>query len=252
MSWTIDKSSADPYLRVCELAAKYDEHFSKFKSNPEYRCILEHVPYEMGKQYLDEVKIEFKTKLDKIKENDLFGSPITFEYDEIGIISPTTLRYLKNVSDILTKFGNGFKSIVEIGGGYGGLCKVLSEFVDFESYLLIDLEECNLLSRKYLSKFNLPAESHRSEEVTVEKDFDLLISNYAFSECTRETQLEYIEKFIMKSKRFYITHNNMNLSSSNNISDIEFISMISDIFDIQYYSELGEETNPKVIYGVKK
>ena len=62
----------------------------------------------------------------------------------------------------------------------GGLCKVLSSFVKFEQYLLLDLEECNLLSRKYLSHFNLPTLSHRSEEIDeIDENFDLLISNYA-------------------------------------------------------------------------
>lgn len=251
MSWTINDSDANGYLNVCKLAATTDEYFLNFKSNSDYNRILEHVWFELGQKYLDEVCINYENKLDEIKENDMFGSPVTYYYEKVGNISPTTLRYLKNTSDIIDKFGVDIISIVEIGGGYGGLCKVLSSFINFKSYLLVDLEECNLLSKKYLNKFNLPAQSHRVEEIEVHEDFDLLISNYAFSECTREMQLEYIEKFIKKSQKFYVTHNNMNLHT-NNISDMEFIEIVSDIFDIEYYPELGEEGNPKIIYGVKK
>ena len=75
------------------------------------------------------------------------------------------------------------------------LCKVMSSFIKFDQYLLLDLEECNLLSRRYLSIFNLPTLSHRAEEIDeIDENFDLLISNYALSECDRETQMMYIEK----------------------------------------------------------
>ena len=57
---------------------------------------------------------------------------------------------------------------------------MLSSFVDFEQYLLLDLEECNMLSRKYLSHFDLPTMSYQAEEIVeLEDRFDLLISNYA-------------------------------------------------------------------------
>jgi hypothetical protein len=251
MTWTLQKSAIDPYLNICKLSATRDEYFSNFKNHPAYRHVLEHVPYEEGLQYLSEIKINYEDRLEKIKENDLIGSPITFDYDDIGNISPTTIRYIKNVSDIITKFGSNFKTIVEIGGGYGGLCKVLSSFIDFDSYLLVDLEECNLLSRRYLNHFNLPTFSYTSEEIEVHEDFDLFISNYAFSECTRETQLEYIEKFLKKSKYFYMMHNNFHLESGN-ISHVEFIEIMSEFFEIENYPEHDIERNPQIIYGVKK
>ena len=54
------------------------------------------------------------------------------------------------------------------------LCKVMSSFIKFDQYLLLDLEECNLLSRRYLSIFNLPTLSHRAEEIDeIDENFDL-------------------------------------------------------------------------------
>ena len=50
----------------------------------------------------------------------------------------------------------------------------MSSFVKFDQYLLLDLEECNLLSRRYLSIFNLPTLSHRAEEIDeIDENFDL-------------------------------------------------------------------------------
>ena len=252
MSWTLQDSAVVPYLQACRAASQGSDFFRGFKSHPAYRHVLEHVSYEEGQQYLDEIKIDYKDKLDEIKENDALGTPVTCTYDGVGTISPTTVRYLKNTSDIINKFGTSFNSIVEIGGGYRGLCKVISSYVKFEQYLLLDLEECNMLSRKYLSYFNLPTMSYQAEEIVdVEDNFDLLISNYALSECNRETQMMYIEKFVKKSNKFYIMHNNFH-ADNGNMSYEEFIDIMADTHDIEYYAEHGVDENPKVMFGVIK
>ena len=251
-TWTLQDEAVDPYLQVCRLAAQSSEYFNTFKSHPAYRHVLEHVSEDEGQKYLDEIEIDYMDKLDEVKQNDSLGGPVTYDYDKVGNISATTLRYIKNTSDIITKFGNSFDSIVEIGGGYGGLCKVLSSFIKFEQYLLLDLEECNLLSRKYLSNFDLPTMSYRSEEIDqIDENFDLLISNYALSECDRETQMMYIEKFVKKSNKFYIMHNNFH-ADNGNMSYNEFIDIMADTHDIEYYGEHGIDENPKVMFGVIK
>jgi len=252
MSWTLQDSAVVPYLSACRAAAQGSDFFKGFKSHPAYRHVLEHVSYEEGQQYLDEVEIDYKDKLDEIKENDVLGTPVTCSYKGVGTISPTTVRYLKNTSDIVNKFGTSFDSIVEIGGGYGGLCKVMSSFVKFENYLLLDLEECNMLSRKYLSNFDLPTMSYQAEEIVdVEENFDLLISNYALSECNRETQMMYVERFVKKSDKFYLMHNNFH-ADNGNMSYEEFIDVMSDTHEIEYYGEHGVDENPKVMFGVIK
>jgi len=252
MSWTLQESAVTPYLSACRAAAQGSDFFKNFKSHPAYRHVLEHVSYEEGQLYLDEIDIDYKDVLDEVKENDKLGTPIQCSYDGVGMISPTTIRYLKNTSDIVNKFGTSFDSIVEIGGGYGGLCKVLSSFVEFEQYLLLDLEECNMLSRKYLSHFDLPTMSYQAEEIVdVDDNFDLLISNYALSECNRETQMMYIERFVKKSDKFYLMHNNFH-ADNGNMSYEEFIDIMSDTHDIEYYGEHGVPENPKVMFGVIK
>lgn len=251
MSWTLQDSAVIPYLQVCHSASVDSNIFSNFKSNVAYRHVLEHVSEEEGQKYLDEICINYQDKLEEIKQNDTIGNPMMFNYPDVGMISPTTIRYIKNTSDIINKFGTNIKSIVEIGGGYGGLCKVFSSFVKFENYLLIDLEECNELSRRYLSNFNLPTMSYRSEEIEVNDNFDLLISNYALSECNRETQIEYIKKFVKKSDKFYIMHNNFHVDDGN-MSHQEFVNIMSDTHNIELYGEHDIESNPKVIFGVIK
>ena len=251
-TWTLQDEAATPYLNVCNYAANSDEFFKQFKSHPAYRHVLEHVSYEEGQQYLKEIDIDYLDKLEEVKENDSLGSPVIYEYPSVGEISPTTIRYIKNTSDIINKFGTSFNSIVEIGGGYGGLCKVLSSFIKFEQYLLLDLEECNLLSRKYLSHFNLPTLSYRSEEIDeIDENFDLLISNYAFSECHKDVQLDYIERFVKKSNNFYMMHNNFHLELGT-IPHEQFVEIMSDTHDVEWSNEHGIHDAPKIIYGTIK
>ena len=251
-TWTLQDEAVDPYLQVCRLAAQSSDYLNTFKSHPAYRHVLEHVSEDEGQKYLDEIQIDYMDKLDEVKQNDSLGGPVTYDYDKVGNISATTLRYIKNTSDIITKFGNSFDSIVEIGGGYGGLCKVLSSFIKFEQYLLLDLEECNLLSRKYLSNFDLPTMSYRSEEIDeIDENFDLLISNYAFSECHKDVQLDYIERFVKKSNNFYMMHNNFHLELGT-IPHEQFIEIMSDTHDVEWSNEHGIHDAPKIIYGTIK
>jgi len=248
-TWTLQDEAATPYLNVCNYAANSSEFFKEFKSHPAYRHVLEHVSFEEGQQYLKEIDIDYLDKLQEIKQNDAIGKPQTYDYPSIGNISPTTIRYIKNTSDIINKFGTSFDSIVEIGGGYGGLCKVMSSFIKFDQYLLLDLEECNLLSRRYLSIFNLPTLSHRAEEIDeIDENFDLLISNYAFSECHKEVQQDYIERFIKKSNNFYIMHNNFHLELGT-IPHEQFVEIMSDTHNVEWYDEHGIHDAPKIIYG---
>ena len=94
--------------------------------------------------------------------------------------------------------------------------------------------------------------SYQAEEIVdVEDNFDLLISNYALSECNRETQMMYIEKFFKRSNKFYIMHNDFHVDDGN-MSHVEFIDIMSNTHDIEYHGEHRVETNPKVMFGVIK
>ena len=145
MTWMLQDEAANPYLDACQYAAKSNEFFKRFKNHPAYTHVLEHVSYEEGKKYLKEIDIDYLDKLQEIKQNDSIGQPHTHEYPSVGTISPTTIRYIKNTSDIVNKFGTSFNSIVEIGGGYGGLCKVMSSFVKFDQYLLLKFYQIELI-----------------------------------------------------------------------------------------------------------
>ena len=59
---------------------------------------------------------------------------------------------------------------------------------------------------------------------------DLLISNYAFSECVKEIQDKYIQKIINNCKRGYVIHNNFE-----GYSHIELVNILTH--NVKEYKE---------------
>ena len=73
---------------------------------------------------------------------------------------------------------------------------------------MVDLEGPLKLAEKYLN--NLSVKNTRFvpfNELKDDVEYDLLISNYAFSECERSIQDMYFEKAIKNSKRGYLVWN---------------------------------------------
>jgi hypothetical protein len=206
------------FKAVCLRAARNDDVFKSFKRDPNYRSILEHVSPEQGLLYIDEIKNDNPQLLDKqyidlFKQNDLIGMPITHDFG-FDILSPTILRYVKVLSDLIKLFNNlDNNSIIEIGAGNGGLCSIISKIFKYKEYTLIDLPEVLELQKKCISAMNVPNVSFLTQNMLPERNYDLVISNYAFSECPDDIKNLYINKVLLKSKRGYLTMNRENATN---------------------------------------
>lgn len=205
-------SDTEEYKSICRSSVEDDKIFNKFKIDPNYNFILEHVGEDLGRLYLDNIISNFpdyKNYIEKFKKNDYYGSPKLSFYDEVGNISPTTLRYIKVLSDLKNIFGdlNG-KKIIEIGAGYGGQCFIINQLFDIKEYSILDLDEASFLCSKYLKKLNTNHRIIKIEEVDkIDEDFDIVISNYAYSEINKNLQNLYYDKIISKSTNGYFTLN---------------------------------------------
>lgn len=255
-SWDVNQNMIDNYLTACKEFVEDNSKFNTFKQDPRYTPVLEHVTKEQSDVYISKLKSKdliTKSVLTSVKQNDKYGSPTTYNYDFFEEISPTTIRYIKNSLDILDHFGKDveYKKVLEIGGGYGGLCKVFSSFVNFEEYYLIDLPEVSALSKKYLDKFRsikTKISYINTESLVPIDNLDLVISNYAFSECDVKYQNIYYDTFIKNSKRFYMVYNNF---TTNNLNGEQFIKMASNDFSIHVESEVFPPHTNQIIYGTK-
>jgi hypothetical protein len=181
-----------------------------FKSNNIYNNILEHVPKEMGDDYLSVIKDKFGdifnnnlSYITKIcRMNDYIGKPKIYEYSNFIQCSPSNLRYILHSFLILNYMKNcklNNVNIIEIGGGYGGLCFYLFKLcyifdININSYVIFDLDEPSSLQKKYLSFHNIyNVKYYNLKNYDKEQLFDnsFLISNYAFSEIPKEIQIDY-------------------------------------------------------------
>lgn len=217
-------SDTNEYKNICSLAAKNEEVFNKFKRETSYNAILEHVTEVLGKDYFKNIVEnfpEYKSYIDSFKLNDKYGSPRIFNCPDFGYVSPTTLRYIKVLSDLKTLFGDlTDKKIIEIGVGYGGQCFILQQYFNPKEYFLLDMKEALALTDKYLNKLNAKYTILNIEDLnSLDQEFDLVISNYAYSELCVELQDFYYEKIIKKSKHGYFT-----------------LNFISDIYGLNSYS----------------
>ena len=192
---------------------KSKKRLSDFRRKYDYREILEHVTYTQGKSYLEQIQ-EYSPQnyielIEKNKANDLFGNPYEYQYPGVGRVSPTTLRYISTAIDIFEIIRLNKESVVaEIGVGYGGQAAILERMYGIRNYSAFDLPSVIQLSNVYLnsvnSKLKFTSSGLSSDKNTT---WDVVISNYAFSELHRDLQLSYIEHVIAKSKSGYMIMN---------------------------------------------
>lgn len=176
-----------------------------FKSNFEYRGILEHVSLDQGIQYLNlaSQKVDLNDFIEIFAKNDLYGKPIKENLGFSGFesVSPTNARYLHHallIKEHYEKYNT--KNIIEIGGGYGGLCIFLKSLIDC-NYSIFDLPEVMNLQEKYLSAHKV---SCNFLDFTSELPEDFfLVSNYCYSELldcgTDRNVVENYKKIIDRS-----------------------------------------------------
>lgn len=224
-------SNETNYPDFCLKATLNTKLFSSFRKNEIYCQILEHVTRQQGQEYINEIILNSPDLFESIelfKKNDIIGDPKLYEYPEIGYMSPTTLRYVKVLSDLIKIFANlDKKSICEIGVGYGGQCRIIDSYCDISDYTLVDLKPVLMLSEKYLDNYIIRSSlNYKTMNELKISSYDLIISNYAFTELSREIQDVYLKKIILNSKGGYIAYNDINPFDYRSYKKEELLSVI--------------------------
>jgi hypothetical protein len=134
--------------------------------------------------------------------------------------------------------------IVEIGGGYGGQCAIISRFFNPALYTIVDLEPCLKLTRRYLDSLGIHGVNYVTmrelDETYTKGGFDLVISNYAFSELSRSVQDEYVSKIISGASRGYFLCNfSTHTWEKEQYSEYEMMNLRPDSFVFKKYPPLS-------------
>jgi hypothetical protein len=238
-----DLNDNDPYgwegttqenmVKYIETVRSYDddEKFKTFRSNLHSTGILEgdlNLGHDFFTRY-NAVKSLYDLKTDfikiikdnpQLKEIDKVGGPKMINYNskitgglDIGEFSPFTLKYIWNACLLMEhhgQFPNG--TIVEVGGGYGGLCVALDKLVNFEKYILIDLPDVINLAKRFLKHF--PKTYKKVTFLTTKDiknilltDIDFFIADASLAECNIDVQKIYFDRLVKNSKKGWINYN---------------------------------------------
>ena len=215
----------DPYLRVCAQAAESDVVFADFKRHPDYTAVLEHVTGHGGLQYLEAIaqlplKIPSELVSAYCAANDERGGGAKAVLGGL-VTSPSNLRYLLHASLALqhckdTMTACDGVTIVEVGGGYGGLCLAVAMLANLYSvvvrrYIIVDRAEALQLQAKYLRDraglYPVEFVDAATSGVGIEGSDLFLISNYCFSEISAPAQRQYKECLISRVQHGFFVWN---------------------------------------------
>lgn len=239
----------------------YDDNIQSwnFKSNKKYQDILEHVSPQSGQMYLQNIYTKYYNLftnnkqfiLDLCNKNDQIGKPIKYNFQNLCECSPSNLRYILHsflILDFMNECNLNEVDVIEIGGGYGGLCFFLNNLsklfnIMIKSYTIFDLNEPLLLQEKYLKNLNIQnVYFNNTDNFNNLKNNSFLISNYAFSEISVEYQKIY-------------TTNVLNPYTSHGFLTWNFIDVYNFVDDRDIFVEseypLTHHTNKYVRYKPK-
>lgn len=197
-----------------------------FKSNDDYEYMLEHTSPQQGYDYFELIRSKTNLSEEAIRQfcetNDRIGGGKKYNYG-LFTTSPSNFRYIFHAHLILAHMVMSNitnVNIVEVGGGYGGLCLAISAMcnnygIRIKSYSIIDLPAPNDLQKRYLAhhRLNFPTNFYSAFNYgsEVQDDNNFLISSYCFSEISSEHQSNYIKTLFPKIQHGFMAWNNIPL-----------------------------------------
>lgn len=224
--------SSTPYREVCKRAVIDPLIFQTFRSLNSYFYSVECGQAGEFAAYLEKhAKARTLFLMPQFRKLELYGNPVTHPIPRFGSFSGTTLRYIV-VADQISRLFDLPKNytVAEIGAGFGGQAYILFTLHPFSQYYIYDLPEVEPLVEKMLSLLSLPPPTSLDVYAKLPTEsVDLFISNYALSECDRETQLDYLKRVAFKAKRGYMLWNDTNLYEHLTVSDLVALFATQDI-----------------------
>lgn len=242
------------WISGCTDAARDDDFFKRFRKSSIFLDVVEGTPKSAGYYNLAKLKnnSDFIASLPKLELSETIGLPlniIDFKIEKINYsLNPTTIRYANNCCNYINLFGRKIfdNFIYEIGGGYGGECKVMNDYhLSLErgnkitSYHIFDLKSSHALIQKYLHQFGYRVNFLDIEVVPTIETKSLVISNGAISEMRGELLDTYIDLVVKPAAHgYFITNFESHSKPYGGMTTDQFISRLKAVgkFDVKELS----------------
>lgn len=204
------------FFNLCLDSVDNESVFASFRRDPIFQKFVEKTTYEEGLKCYATITSEYphlKKFHQALQQIDNIGNPNKTIYTDFGLISPSTLQNIKIAGDIQKQFGDlSNLNILEIGGGCGALCAVLSITSGFNSYTIVNSPESNELARKFLDLLGIEKVIFIDKNsLSSQLKCDLLISNCTFSESDSEEQHRYMKYLITGTSNGYMRVNSISV-----------------------------------------
>jgi len=250
-------SDNTPYRSICARAAQDAAAFAQFRQLDDFLAIVEPPSRSSaganvdsaidGQEYAAQVRAiaGYRPLLDAFRANDRVGAPLVEAFEGLGAFNIYTLRYIKILWDLERLFGSldGCR-ILEIGGGYGGQCAIVARRFRFAAYDILDLPETGALARRFLDALGIGSVRCLSEVTALAPRYDLLVSNYAFSELSAALRGAYRDAIMPRCARGFMLWNRMSLDVAQfNKTQLEAVGDFRDEM-IQLFSKVP---NPRIV-----
>lgn len=220
-NWQLPPEFIKDYLAACKKAATDDKAFATFRQDPHIACVIENNTPEHAQKMLDKMSPRYRKM-------------VCYNY------GPTMIRYVYTLMLIEQLIGVT-SSIIEIGGGYGGMCEVISceaglddcaEDETNDQYTIYDLPEVIGLQKRYLADREIAMPNFMTSLKDPAPPADLCLSWCAWSELDKPLRVEYAFKVISQCKHFFIC------SNYNKAEDMEILQKYWPIKIKEYDDEL--------------
>ena len=210
------------YVRWNNIAETIAENrLTDWKTHPDVNYMLEHEWESAAKIYI-EYLTPFLTA-EQIQAmaltNDTHGVP---EIKTISGIrtSPSSIRYIRHSYDVCShSLSKGLQdvTIIEIGGGYGGLALTMFQMANIlnlriKNYIIYDIPGVRKLQQYYLSLHGIDSKVSWKDADTYgsecnSEDTNVLVSCYCISEIPSEYRARYLRNLLPKIKAAFFVWN---------------------------------------------
>lgn len=201
-----------------EIATK---KLTNWKSHPSVAYMLEHEWVLSANMYIDVLRTELSdTTIQRLADlNDLYGGSAKQIINGINT-SPSSIRYIRHAYDVckhmISKNLNDI-TLIEIGGGYGGLALIMSEVaaifgIRVQKYIIYDLPSVQKLQKYYLSLHTISMEIEWRDCATFGADVssdttNVLVSCYCISEVPNGIRKQYLRNLLPNIKAAFFVWN---------------------------------------------